>query len=189
MWADGSRQEELGCCGLHTLSLREPMNTLMHVITHSYGPLQPLRGMFWDDLHANRSEMKFWNSAFITLFSFFGPFRLLAGAGLWLVTDPPAWFGARLRVCVFMCSSLLPNPVPLQPRLERSSPEGDKKYKNKAFLPEHWSKHTHIHTHCTCTLREHHERIYGKWCFCSKILKSFLLRSWQTAEMEKHTYR
>lgn len=150
--------------------------TNAHTYVHNHTLIQPLRGVLWDEFHVNRFEWKWWNSAFLSLFSLFGPFRLLAGAGLWLVTDPPAWFGARLRVCVFMCSSLLPNPVPLQPRLELSSPEGNKKYKNKAFLPEHWSKHTHIHTHYTCTLWVHHERIYGEWCreaFCNKILKSF----------------
>lgn len=60
-------------------------------------------------------------------------------------------FAARIelcvRDCVSTCSCLLPSPVPLRPRLEHPSPEGDKNIKIKLFTRTLIWTHTYIYTY------------------------------------------
>ncbi|MEQ2193981.1 hypothetical protein XENOCAPTIV_020008 [Xenoophorus captivus] len=49
-----------------------------------------------------------------------------------------------------MCDSLLLSPIPLQPRLERPSPEGDKNIKIKLFY-QNTDLNTHVYTRIVCT--------------------------------------
>lgn len=87
-------------------------------------------------------------------------FRLQLVYGLWQSLQPQCVliFTACMEVCVYVLLSA-PLYCPTSVQIRAFVSWGRQKYKNKAFLPEHWSKHTHIHTYGPCAHREHYESL------------------------------